>query len=146
MLSDGDQLIVGSNWLSRSRITYVVKGNQADAVRTFIGETAVLTGQVVDLSPWHKELWVSAIEASPEPNALSMRIGYVKEIGPSIYMQGTHMLAHREGEPICLLDGRQAGIDLDAYSAARVAVYGIMSRTVEGDAQIMEVRLVEIAK
>jgi len=145
-MTDNGQLIVGSDWLSRSRVTYLIRGGEVEGVRQFLGETARVSGQIVDLGPWLKEIWVGAVEASPAPDRLSLRSGYIKELGPSIYMQGTHILTDRDGQQICLLSGRQAGVDLDAYATDKVTVFGVMSKTVEGDAQIMEVEKVEVVK
>jgi hypothetical protein len=73
-----------------------------------------------------------------------MRTGFIKELGISVYMQGTHMLTDRDGNTICLLSAKESGLDLDGYMLkGRVAVIGVMSKTVEGNAQIMEVKLVE---
>lgn len=146
-MSDDGQLIIGVQWLSKSRVTYVVKGGEAEEVRKFLGETARITGEIVEPSPWMKEIIVRAVRASTEPHRLSLRRGYIKELGPSIYMQGTHVLVDREGKLICLLSAKEKGLDLDAYMMmGRVVVIGVMSKTVEGDAQIMEVEAIEQAK
>lgn len=144
MLSDNGRLIIGVNWTSKSRITYVVEGGDVEAVRSFLGETARVTGLIVDRSPWLKEILVHAAEPSTAEDRLSMRIGFIKELGLSTYMQGTHLLADREGNMICLLSAKQSGLDLDSYMLqGRVAVFGVLTKTVEGNAQIMEVKLVE---
>lgn len=146
-MSDDGQLIIGVQWLSKSRVTYVVKGGEVEEVRKFLGETARITGEIVEPSPWMKEIIVRAVRASTEPQRLSLRRGYIKELGPSIYMQGTHVLVDREGKLICLLSAKEKGLDLDAYMMmGRVVVIGVMSKTVEGDAQIMEVEAIEQAK
>nr|MBC7244424.1 hypothetical protein [Chloroflexota bacterium] len=146
VMSDDGQLIIGVQWLSKSRITYVVKGGEVEEVRKFLGETARVTGEIVELSPWMKEITVRAVKASTEPRRLSLRRGYIQELGPSIYMQGTHVLVDREGKLICLLSAKESGLDLDAYMRSKVVVIGVMSKTVEGDAQIMEVEAIERAK
>ena len=145
-MTDDGRLIVGVNWPSKSRITYVVKGGNVQAVEKFLGETARVAGEIVDRGPWLKEIMVRGAEASAAPERLSMRIGYIKELGPSIYMQGTHVLVDREGKLICLLGAKEGGPDLDRYMGSKVVVIGVMSETVEGDAQIMDVKLVEPAK
>ena len=144
MLADNGQLIIGVNWTSKSRITYVVQGGDVETVRRFLGETARVTGEIVDRGPWLKEILVRAAEASAAPDRLSMRIGFIKELGISIYMQGSHLLTDRDGNTICLLSARESELDLDSYMLkGKVAVIGVMSKTVEGDAQMMEVKLVE---
>jgi hypothetical protein len=76
-----------------------------------------------------------------------MRAGFIKELGPSIYMQGTHVLTDGQGGTICLLSGRESGVDLDsAMLLGPVIVIGTLTQTVEGDAKIMEVQLVEPVK
>ncbi|MBC7261733.1 MAG: hypothetical protein H5T63_06935 [Chloroflexi bacterium] len=146
VMSEDSQLLIGVRWLSKSRITYVVVGGEVDEVKKFLGETARVTGEIVDRGPWLKEIVVRKVEASTDPHRLSRRTGYIKELGPSIYMQGTHVLVDREGKPICLLSAAKTGLDLDAYMTGKVTVYGVITKTVEGDAQIMEVELVERAK
>lgn len=146
VISDDSQLIIGVNWLSKSRVTYLVVGGEVEEVRKFLGETARVTGELIDRSPWLKEIIVRQVEASADPHRLSRRTGYIKELGPSIYMQGTHVLVDREGKPICLLSVAKSGLDLDAYMTGKVVVFGVMTKTVEGDAQIMEVEQVERAE
>lgn len=146
VMSEDGQLIIGVRWLSKSRITYLVVGGEVDEVRKFLGETARVTGEIVDRGPWLKEITVRKVEASTDPHRLSRRTGYIKELGPSIYMQGTHVLVDREDKLICLLSAARSGLDLDAYMTGKVVVFGVITKTVEGDAQIMEVELVERAK
>jgi len=146
VMMDGERLIVGVDWLSKSRITYIVQGGDVASVKRYLGETARVTGQVVHKGPWLKELAVRAAEASDSEERLSMRRGYIKELGISIYMQGSHLLVDREGTMICLLDSREGGPDLDQFMRGEAVVIGVLSKTVEGDAQIMDVRLVEPAE
>jgi hypothetical protein len=143
VMMDGEQLIIGVDWLSKARITYVVQGGDVASVKRYLGETARVKGQVVHESPWLKELMVRAAEASNAPGRLSMRMGYIKELGVSIYMQGSHTLVDREGKLICLLDVQEGGPDLNQFMRGQVVVIGVLSKTVEGDAKIMDVRLVE---
>jgi len=142
MMQDGE-LILGVNWLSKSRITYVVKGGDVDTVKRLLGETARLTGLIVDKGPFLKEITVRAAEVSAMGEGLSMRAGYIKELGPSIYMQGSHVLMDREGNVICLLASGEGGPDLDRYMMGKVVAIGVMTKTVEGNAQIMTVQSVE---
>ena len=147
MLSDNGQIIIGVNWTSKSRITYVVQGDDLETVLRFLGETARVTGVIVDRGPWLKQIQVRAAEAPTTAERLSMRTGFIKELGASIYMQGTHLLTDREGNTICLLGASESGLGLDSYMLkGKVTVFGVMSKTVEGNAQIMEVKLVEPAK
>ena len=143
ILDEAGQLIVGVNWLSKSRVTYVVKGGDVEGVKKLLGEMVRVAGEIVDCSPWRKEIVVHAVEASTASERLSRRVGYIKELGPSIYMQGTHVLVDREGKLICLLSAAPDGPDLDQYIMRKVAVIGVLSKTVEGNAQIMKVALVE---
>ncbi len=143
VMIDEGRLIVGVNWLSKSRATYVVKGGNAEGVKKLLGETARVTGEIVDHSPWLKEIVVRAAEASSAPDSLSMRIGYIEELGPSIYMQGTHILVDHEGKRICLLGTVEGGPHLDKHMMSKVMVIGVLSKTVEGDAQIMCVELIQ---
>ena len=147
VMMDNSQLIIGVNWLSKSRITYVVRGGDVEAAARFLGETARVTGAIVDRGPWLKEISVRAAEGSTAADRLSTRSGFIKELGVSIYMQGTHLLTDREGNMVCLLSARESGLDLGSYmSQGVVAVTGIITKTVEGNAQIMEVKLVERAE
>ena len=143
VMLDGEQLIIGVNWLSKARITYVVQGGEVASAKRYLGETARVTGQVLDKGPWLKELMVRAAEASDSPERLSMRAGYIKELGVSIYMQGSHTLVDREGKLICLLGIQEGGPDLNQFMQSQAVVIGVMSKTVEGDAKIMDVKLVE---
>lgn len=59
-------------------------------------------------------------------------------------MQGTHQLVDDQGQMVCLLSGREFGIDLNqAIGTQKVNVYGTVSATVEGRAEIMEVQRIE---
>jgi len=147
VMMDNDQLIIGVDWPSKSRITYLVQGGDVDTVRRFLGETARVTGEVVDRGPWLKEMVIHAAEASTAEDRLSMRSGFIKEMGISIYLEGTHLLTDRAGNMICVLSGRKSGLDLDSHVLkGQVAVTGTMTKTVEGNAQIMEVKIVEKAE
>jgi hypothetical protein len=98
----------------------------------------------VEHSPWKKDITLLKVEPSSDPARLSLRTGLVKELGVSVYMQGTHKLVDDGGELICLLSGRQHGVDLNgAMGRGQVNVFGVLSPTVEGNALIMEVQLIE---
>ena len=142
MMEDGEW-ILGVNWLSKSRITYVIKGGDVETMKRLLGETARVTGVIVDKGPYLKEITVRAAEVSTAEERLSRRVGFIKELGPSIYMQGSHVLMDREGKTICLLGTSEGGPDLDRYMLGKVVVIGIMGKTVEGDAQILTVKSVE---
>jgi len=145
-MSEDGQLIIGEDWLSRSRVTYRVAGGDVERLREYVGETVSVSGEVVEHSPWLKEITVRRIQAPRLPKGLSRRVGYIKEVGISIYMQGTHVLVDRDGQSICLLGSVEGGPDLDSYMLGKVAVIGVMEKTVEGNAQIMRVGSVEPAK
>ena len=144
VMMDNGQLIIGVDWTSKSRITYVVQGDELATITRFLGETARVTGVIVDRGQWLKEIQVRTAEPSTSAERLSWRTGFIAELGTSVYMQGTHLLGDREGKMICLLDARASGLDLDSYILkGQVRVTGVMTKTVEGNAQIMEVKLVE---
>lgn len=146
VMTDNGQLIVGVNWLSKSRVTYRVVGGEVESLHRLIGETVRVQGEIVDHSLWLKEITVRAVQPSAAANRLSMRRGFLKELGPSIYMQGTHILVDREGTLICLLSAPEGGPNLDEYARYQVVVIGVMEKTVEGNAQIMRVQSIEVVK
>lgn len=146
VLTEDGQLIIGVNWLSKSRVTYRVTGGELERLRALQGETVRVSGQIVEHSLWLKEITVRTVQVSNAKERLSMRRGYIKELGPSIYMQGTHLLTDREGSLICLLASAPGGPDLDQYMRTQVMVIGVMEKTVEGNALIMRVHLVEPVK
>ncbi len=83
-------------------------------------------------------------EASTATDRLSWRSGYINPLGDSIFMQGTHVLIDRDSELICLIEAKAGGPDLESYNGeGLVAITGVITNTIEGKAQIMEVRLVE---
>lgn len=144
VLSDNGQLIIGVDWTSKSRITYLVQGTDTAAVRKFLGETVQVIGEIVDRGPWLKEITIRTVEESTAPDRLSWRSGYIHKLGDSHWTKGTHVLIDRAADLICLLETREVGLNLDSYeSIGQVAVTGVMTNTIEGDAQIMEVKLVE---
>ena len=145
LIEDG-QVVVGVDWLSKSRVTYRVTSGDIESLQALEGETVTVQGQVTDLGPWLKEIVVSNVRASVKPGRLSRRVGYIKELGVSIYMQGTHMLTDREGKTICLLISAEGGPDLNDYPRDKVAVLGALESTVEGNAKIMKVQRVEKVK
>jgi len=143
MRIDG-QWVLGVDWTSRSRITLTVLGADESELAPLLGETVRVEGQVVEHSPWKKDITLAKVEASTDPQRLSLRSGIVQELGVSIYMQGTHKLLDDQGQLICLLCARQNGIDLNqAIGQGKVNVFGVLSPTVEGNARIMEVELIE---
>lgn len=144
VLNNNGQLMIGVDWTSKSRITYVVQGTDTAEIRKFVGETVRATGEIVDRGPWLKEIVIRSVEESTDPERLSWRAGYIHELGDSMWMQGTHVLINRDSDLICLLEVKEGGPDLDSYSGiGLVAATGILTNTVEGNAQIMEARLVE---
>jgi hypothetical protein len=145
VLEDG-QIVLRVDWLSAARVTYQVTGGDVERLRTYVGETVRVEGEMVDRSPSLKEVVVSQMKLCSAPDRLSMRVGYIKELGLSIYMQGTHVLTDREGKDICLLAAVEGGPDLNQYMQGQVRVLGVLEKTVEGDAQIMHVQLVEPVK
>lgn len=145
MIEDG-QVIVGVDWLSKSRVTYRVTAGDVERLQALEGETVTVWGEVTDRGPWLKEIAVANVRVSTTPGRLSRRMGYIKELGVSIYMQGTHMLTDREGKTICLLSSAEGGPDLDNYARDKVAVLGVLENTVEGNEKIMKVQRVEKVK
>lgn len=146
VIIDNGQVIIGVDWLSESRVTYCVMGGDLEGLRALDGETVVVQGEVMDRSQWLKEIAVADVRVSVKPGRLSRRIGFIKELGISIYMQGTHVLTDREGKTICLLSSAEGGPDLDNYMRDRVAVLGVLENAVEGNAKIMKVQRVEKVK
>lgn len=145
MLEDG-QVIVGVDWLSKSRVTYRVTAGDVERLRALEGETVTVLGEVTDRGAWLKEIAVANVRVSTTPGRLSRRVGYIKELGISLYMQGTHMLTNRDGQTICLLSSAEGGPELDDYPRDKVAVFGVLENTVEGNEKIMKVQRVEKAK
>ncbi len=64
--------------------------------------------------------------------------GRVEDLGPSIYMQGTHKLALEDGRFI-LLDAASADVLLPEYVGEQVEATGSTETTVEGGATILHV-------
>ena len=144
IVEDG-QVIIGVGWL-KSRAVYRVTGGDVERVRALEGETVQVRGTITDHGPQLKEIAVTNVRVSAKTGGLSRRVGYIKELGMSIYMQGTHVLTDREGQTICLLSPAEGGPGLDQYMLAQVAVIGVLENTVEGNAKIMKVQRVEIVK
>ncbi len=77
-------------------------------------------------------------EPPPVPGVVSW-VGTVEKMGPSITMQGTHRLVN-EGKTVVLLKSAKA--DLAAWEGKRARVTGAATRTVEGDATIVDVETI----
>lgn len=66
------------------------------------------------------------------------RLGVVRELGNSIYQQGTHRLEHA-GQTIALLESKAEVLRLDDYLNQTVEVEGVVRKTVEGQMEILQV-------
>ncbi|MCF7836961.1 photosystem II reaction center PsbP family protein [Candidatus Gracilibacteria bacterium] len=64
--------------------------------------------------------------------------GVVRQLGTSIYQQGTHRL-EKDGTLVALLEAAGPQIKLDSFVGQEVEVEGIISPTVEGNLEIMKV-------
>jgi len=144
IIEDG-QVIVGVEWLG-ARVIYRVTGGDVERVKALEGETVVVQGAVTHHGTQLKEIAVTDVRLSLSPGGLSRRVGFIKELGLSIYMQGTHVLTDRDGQRICLLSSDEGGPDLDQYMLAQVAVIGVLESAVEGSEKIMKVQRVEKVK
>ncbi|MBC7263151.1 MAG: hypothetical protein H5T64_02200 [Chloroflexi bacterium] len=144
MLEKDGNYIIGVNWTSRSRVTYRVTGGDTTLLRNYVGETVTVHGVVFEKSAFLKELVIQRIDTEvAQPGSLSQRSGIVQRLGMSIYMQGSHKLLDEKGGLICLLSSKTAKVDLDGYVGRQVKVTGTLAKTVEGNAWIMDVLLVE---
>jgi hypothetical protein len=144
IVEDGE-VIIGVEWLD-SRVIYRVTGGDVGRVRALEGETVVAQGAVTHHGDQLKEIAVTEVRLARSPSGLSRRVGLIKELGFSMYMQGTHVLTDREGQTICLLSSAEGGPDLDQYMLVQVAVIGVLENTVEGNEKIMKVQRVEKVK
>ena len=82
----------------------------------------------------------SAINEETLPENQTKKISYtgrVKEMGYSVYMQGTHYLVDENGRTLALLESSK--VTLDDYLDKIITAYGTIQRTVEGDGIIMTV-------
>lgn len=70
-------------------------------------------------------------------------VGTVGDLGPSVYMQGTHMLTLADGQFI-LLESTDANLNLSTYLGKHVEVRGSVQSTVEGNGTIMRVEEVTL--
>ena len=73
---------------------------------------------------------------------LESRIGIIKPLGISIYMEGTHIL--QTGDQKILLEPSDKRIILDDYLGKRVTVSGEVRKTVEDNMEIMKVGDIKI--
>jgi hypothetical protein len=70
--------------------------------------------------------------------AFEKMTGVVRQLGASIYQQGTHRL-ERDGTLVALLESAGPQIKLDNFVGKEVEIEGIVSPTVEGNLEIMKV-------
>jgi len=59
--AEADNLYLIENWLSRSRVTYLIKGGLAKKVKKYNGSLVIISGTVSDKSTWSKELYAAKI-------------------------------------------------------------------------------------
>lgn len=69
--------------------------------------------------------------------------GYIRPLGPSIFMQGTHTLQDGSGKVLALLTARGSGVDLNRWLNQQVKVTGRAEPTVEGHQTVVHVERVD---
>jgi len=140
LISEGEDLAVVTGLLSSAPITYAVQGADRYLLDRWVGETVRVTARIADADTASPALRVQFAQASTADDRLSLRRGIVKDLGISIYMQGSHKLVDDGGELICLLRTDEGGRELTPFLNQEAEVIGILSKTVEGDAWIMQVQ------
>ncbi len=80
--------------------------------------------------------------AEPAPLAPFSAVGLVEELGPSIYMEGSHKLT-RDGALVCLLESKT--VDLAAWVGKQARVEGNARPTTEGNQTIVAVTAISAA-
>lgn len=78
------------------------------------------------------------ISTDGEERSVEKMTGIVRQLGASIYQQGTHRL-EQDGTLVALLEASGPQIKLDNFVGKTVEAEGIVSSTVEGNLQIMKV-------
>jgi len=58
---EANNLYLIENWLSRSRVTYLIKGCPARRIKKYNNSLAIISGTVADKSTWSKELYTAKI-------------------------------------------------------------------------------------
>lgn len=58
---EADNLYLIENWLSRSRVTYLIKGGLIKKIKIYNDSLAIISGTVSDKSSWSKELYAARI-------------------------------------------------------------------------------------
>ena len=59
--AEANNLYLIENWLSRSRVTYLIKGGLAIKIKKYNNSLAIISGTVSDKSAWSKELYTAKI-------------------------------------------------------------------------------------
>jgi len=59
--AEANNLYLIENWLSRSRVTYLIKGGLAKKIKKYNNSLAIISGTVSDKSTWSKELYAAKI-------------------------------------------------------------------------------------
>ena len=59
--AEANNLYLIKNWLSRSRVTYLIKGGLAKKIKKYNNSLAIISGTVSGKSPWSKELYAAKI-------------------------------------------------------------------------------------
>lgn len=80
-----------------------------------------------------------SLPATAQEGTQSMT-GYIRALGPSIYMQGTHALESEDGKLLALLDS--ASVDLNRWLDQKVQVTGRAQASVEGHKTVLHVERV----
>jgi len=75
---EANNLYLIENWLSRSRVTYLIKGGLARKIKKYNNSLAIISGTVSDKSTWSKEFYAAKIIRLWEINKQSNISGIVE--------------------------------------------------------------------
>jgi hypothetical protein len=105
------------------------------AVIGFLIGFAILTKSMENVPPEDSDTI-----SKPVVNRKSI-FGKIVPLEASVYMQGTHRLVDDNGNTLVLLNAKDDKLKLS--EGMKVEVSGVVRKTLEGDAEIMEVELVK---
>lgn len=83
--------------------------------------------------------WTGGVATVAQAEGRTTMTGYIRPLGPNIYMQGTHALEDEGGKVLALLSGK----DLDRWLNRKVRVTGRAEPSVEGNQTVLRVERVE---
>jgi len=75
---EANNLYLIENWLSRSRVTYLIKGGLARKIKKYNNSLAIISGTVSDKSTWSKEFYAAKIIRLWEINKQSNISGIIE--------------------------------------------------------------------